>query len=95
MSEQVLTRCGAIWCEWQARQCVASCPYRGGEAFRYAYCRLFSTPGPHSDSRISKVVGESMATVKDAARRGELKLRRELADDALDNDVEDKTQEVA
>lgn len=97
MQDQVLVRCGEVWCDWQADNCVSSCPYRGGVGFRHAYCKMYSTPGPHSESKIAKVLGESMAKVKDAIGRAERKLKRDLADEEPGGRHLDETraQEVA
>jgi hypothetical protein len=58
------------------------CPLRVKlEGFRYALCKLYSTPGPHSDSKISKVLGGPMVRVRNLMTSAEWKLKRHLAED--------------
>lgn len=77
MQGQCLVRCKDMWCPWQDEGTVSVCPHRGGTEFKYPYCKLYSTPGPHSPSRISKVLGESLVKVNAALERAHTKMARE------------------
>lgn len=80
--EQVLVRCEEIWCAAQDDGTVRTCPYRVKlDGFRYPLCKLFSTPGPHSDSKIAKVLGGPMVRVHNIVESAEWKLRAKLVDD--------------
>ena len=89
VDRDLLVRCCAMPCSWQEDGLVESCPYRAPSSetdsrFLYDICGLFSTPGPHSASRLARALGVTNAKVHELETVGMRKmLRALLADPAL------------
>lgn len=82
---ELLVRCCAMPCSWQEDGTVEICPYRvaGGDEddFLHSVCRLFSTPGPHSVSRIARVLGITNAKVSELEGIARRKVLRAIVSD--------------
>lgn len=86
VDQELLVRCCSLPCSWQEDGTVESCPYRApgsdsSDRFRHDICRLFSTPGSHSVSRLAKAVGVTNSKVEELEQIGMRKLLRSLLND--------------
>jgi len=86
VDRELLVRCCALPCSWQNDGTVESCPYRSpgstpDDRFRHDLCKLFSTPGPHSVSRVARAIGVTNAKVEELEQLGMRKVLRTILND--------------
>ena len=86
VDRELLVYCREIPCPWQTERKVRTCPHlsaapRGQKGFPHKVCLLYSTPGPHAESRIAQVLGVSVSVIRRLQETAMRKLSRRLAGD--------------
>lgn len=86
VDRQLLVPCLEVPCPWQTEKTVARCPHLSksdGTAadFPRNICQLYSTPGPHAESKIATTLGVSVSVIRRLQESAMRKMARQLAGD--------------